>query len=266
MSNIYNDYRKFATGTRVNGSFLSSQQVDDYHKLNGIVTNGWQSPTIIENSPNFGVAIDIYSRLLQDRIIFIGTEIDEIVGNVVTSQILYLNSVDSEKPITIHLNTPGGSVTDGLSIYDSMMYVETPIYTICTGLAASMGSVLLAAGEYGHRFAQRHSRVMLHEVSAGQRGKMSDMEDSFKETKRLNDELFNILALHTGWPKYYIEKTLLRKDHWMNAEEALEFGVIDKILEPKKEIKAPVHFDYVPKENDSAESSSKKNSRRKKTD
>lgn len=262
--NLYNDYRKFATSNRVNGSYLTGTLVDDYHKLNGIVTNGWQSPTIIENSPNFGVAIDIYSRLLQDRIIFIGTEIDETVGNVVTSQLLYLNSVEPEKPITIHLNTPGGSVTDGLSIYDSMMYVSTPIYTICTGLAASMGSVLLAAGEYGHRFCQKHSRVMIHEVSAGQRGKMSDMADSFRETKRLNDELFKILALHTGHSVEHINEVALRRDYWMSSEEALKFGVIDRILEPKKEIKAPVHEDERPtiEETSSAKKATKRKSKK----
>lgn len=236
MKDNMQDFRSFAMSRRINGSFVSGTQFDDYVKK---VYNGWQSPTIIENTPTFGVAIDIYSRLLQDRIIFIGTEIDDIVGNIVTSQLLYLNSVDQTKPITIHLNTPGGSVTDGLSIYDSMLYVENPVYTICTGIAASMGAVLLCAGEYGHRYSQKHSRIMIHEVSSGQSGKMSEMQDSFDETKKLNAELFNILALHTGHTVKEIEDVALRRDFWMSADEAKEFGVIDNIFAPTKEIKAP---------------------------
>lgn len=232
MSNV-KDFRLFASDHRV-----SRLQLDDYVRK---VTGGWQSPTIIENTPTFGVAIDIYSRMFQDRIIYIGTEIDEIVGNIVTSQILYLNSVDSEKPISIYLNTPGGSVTDGLSIYDSMLYVKNEINTICTGIAASMGAVLLCAGEFGHRYSQKHSRIMIHEVSSGQSGKMSDMEDSFKETKKLNAELFNIIALHTGHSVKDIEEVALRRDFWMSAEEAKDFGIIDNIFMPSKEIKAPVH-------------------------
>ena len=236
-----NDYRKFASQTRINGFCIPGTTIDSYMQK---VTAGWQSPTIIENSPNFGVAIDIYSRLLQDRIIFIGTEIDDVVGNIVTSQLLYLNSVDSEKPVNLYLNTPGGSVTAGLSIYDSMLHIEAPIYTVCTGMAASMGSVLLCAGEYEHRLAQKHSSIMIHEVSSGQSGKMSDMEDSFRETKRLNEELFRILALHTGHTYEYIQEVALRRDFWMTAEKAMEFGIVDRILEPKKEIKAPVHCNY----------------------
>lgn len=235
----YNDYCKWAVNHKINGRFLTSSEINDYNEQ--VVTAGWQSPTVIENSPNFGVAIDIYSRLLQDRIIFIGTEIDDIVGNIVTSQILYLNSVNDDKPISIYLNTPGGSVNDGLSIYDTMMYVPNKIHTICTGIAASMGAVILAAGEYGQRFAQKHSRIMIHEVSSGQRGKMSDMRDSLRETEKLNKELFHILSLHTGHPVDIIEAVALRRDLWLNSEEAKKFGVIDNIFATKKEIKAPVH-------------------------
>lgn len=243
MRNDIKDFRLFATDRRVSGT-----QFDDYIRK---VTGGWQSPTIIENTPTFGVAIDIYSRMFQDGIIFIGTEIDDIVGNIVTSQILYLNSIDPEKDITIHLNTPGGSVTDGLSIYDSMLYVNNQVNTVCTGIAASMGAVLLCAGEFGHRYAQKHSRIMIHEVSSGQRGKMSDMEDSFRETKKLNAELFEILALHTGHSVKDIEDVALRRDFWMSSSEAKDFGIIDNIFTPTKVIKAPQH-NLVKNEEDNA--------------
>lgn len=177
--------------------------------------------------------MDVFSRLMADRIIFLGTEIDDTVANVIIAQLLYLSSQDPEAPITMYLNTPGGSVYDGLAIYDTMQYISNEVQTVCTGLAASMGSVLLCAGEKGKRFALPHSRIMIHQPLGGAHGQASDIEITAKEILKLKGELYQIIADHSGKTLKQIEKDADR-DHWLTAKEAVEYGMIDDIFNIKK--------------------------------
>lgn len=196
-------------------------------------------PMVIEQTGRVERSYDIYSRLLKDRIIFIGTPIDDNVANVVVAQMLFLQSEDPNKDINIYLNTPGGSVTSGLAIYDTMQFLQCDITTYCIGQAASMGAVILTAGTKGKRFALPHSRIMIHQPWGGVQGTASDIGIQAKEILRIKDELNGILAFHTGKKKKDVEKDTDR-DNFMTASEALEYGLIDKVVEKKEDDKEVV--------------------------
>lgn len=167
---------------------------------------------------------------MMDRIIFLGTEVNDYTANVIQAQLLYLDSSDPGKDISIYINSPGGSVYAGLGIYDTMQYVTSDVTTICTGMAASMAAVLLVSGEKGKRFALKHSRVMIHQPMGGAQGQASDMEITVREIRKLKDELYRIIADHSGQPLEKVEHDSDR-DYWMTAEEALQYGMIDRVLE-----------------------------------
>jgi len=192
-------------------------------------SNSYISPTIIEERQLNVASMDVFSRLMMDRIIFLGLPVDDYVANIIQAQLLYLDSSDPGKDIQIYLNTPGGSVHAGLGIYDTMQYISADVATICTGMAASMGAVLLTAGTKGKRSALRHSRIMIHQPMGGVEGQASDIEIVAKEILKLKQELYEILALHTGNPVDKVEKDSDR-DHWMTANEAKEYGMIDEVL------------------------------------
>jgi len=181
--------------------------------------------------------MDVFSRLMMDRIIFLGTQVDDYTANVIQAQLLYLDSSDPGKDISIYLNTPGGSVYAGLGIYDTMQFISSDVATICTGMAASMGAVLLVAGAEGKRSALKHSRVMIHQPMGGAQGQASDIEITAREIQKLKKELYTIIADHSHNPFERIEKDSDR-DYWMTADEALEYGMIDKVLfnEKKKSL------------------------------
>lgn len=186
-------------------------------------------PTVIEKTNMGERAYDIYSRLLKERIIFLGTPVDDQVANAVIAQLLYLESVDPKKDIKLYINSPGGSVSAGLAIYDTMQYIKPNVITICVGLAASMGAVLLAAGEKGKRFALPNSKVMIHQVMGGAQGQASDIKIQAEEILKVKDNLNKILSKHTGQPIKRVEKDTDR-DYYMSAEEAKEYKLIDKII------------------------------------
>jgi ATP-dependent Clp protease protease subunit len=192
-------------------------------------SNSYISPTIIEERQLNVASMDVFSRLMMDRIIFLGLPVDDYVANIIQAQLLYLDSSDPGKDIQIYLNTPGGSVHAGLGIYDTMQYISADVATICTGMAASMGAVLLTAGTKGKRSALKHSRIMIHQPMGGVEGQASDIEIVAKEILKLKQELYEILALHTGNPVDKVEKDSDR-DHWMTANEAKEYGMIDEVL------------------------------------
>jgi len=187
------------------------------------------TPNIIEERSMNIVAMDVYSRLMMDRIIFMGTGINDQVANIIQAQLLFLASVDAKKDIQIYINSPGGSVYAGLGIYDTMQFISPDVATICTGMAASMGAVLLCAGEKGKRSGLQHSRVMIHQPLGGAQGQASDIEITAKEILKLKDELYQIIAEHSGTN---IEKVRddSDRDYWMKADEALKYGMIDEIL------------------------------------
>jgi len=186
------------------------------------------SPTILEERQLNVTQMDVFSRLMMDRVIFLGTEINDYTANVIQAQLLYLDSVDSERDINLYLNTPGGSVYAGLGIYDTMQFVKARVATICTGLAASMGAVLLVAGEKGMRAALPHSRVMIHQPLGGIQGQASDIEITAKEILKLKEELYQIISDHSGKAIEQIRQDADR-DHWMTSKEALEYGMIDRL-------------------------------------
>lgn len=192
------------------------------------------TPQVIEERQMNIVGMDVFSRLMMDRIIFMGVPVNDYVSNVVQAQLLFLESTDDKRDIQMFINSPGGSVIDGLGIYDTMQYVSPEVATICTGLAASMGAVLLAAGNKGKRTCLPHSRVMIHQPSGGMQGQFSDMEISYKLIKQLREELYNILAKHTDKTFDEIEKDSDR-DNWMTAQEAKEYGLVDEVLEKSKQ-------------------------------
>ena len=220
-----NDFRKFAVKHRG----ISGNLFDSYTK----VTDSYISPTIIEERQLNVASMDVFSRLMMDRIIFLGTEINDDVANIVQAQLLYLESADSSKDISIYLNSPGGSVYAGLGIYDTMQYISSNVATICTGLAASMAAVLLVAGENGKRSALPHSRVMIHQPLGGAQGQATDIEITAREILKLRTELFEIISNHSGKPYDEVARDSER-DHWMTAEEAKAYGMIDEIFEPRK--------------------------------
>ncbi|MEZ3521558.1 MAG: ATP-dependent Clp endopeptidase proteolytic subunit ClpP [Muribaculaceae bacterium] len=187
------------------------------------------NPSIIEERQLNVAQMDVFSRLMMDRIIFLGTEVNDYTANVIQAQLLYLDSADPGKDVSIYINSPGGSVYAGLGIYDTMQYISSDVTTICTGIAASMAAVLLVAGEKGKRFALRHSRVMIHQPMGGAQGQASDIEITAREIKKLKSELYNIISDHSGQPFEKVERDSDR-DYWMTADEACEYGMIDKVL------------------------------------
>jgi len=184
---------------------------------------------VIEERPTNFREIDVFSRLIMDRIIFLGMQVEENISNIITAQLLFLESVDSKKDILLYINSPGGSVYAGLGIYDTMQYVSPDVATICTGMAASMGAVLLAGGSKNKRSALKHSRIMIHQPSGGMQGQSKDMEISLKQMQELRKDIYTILSDHTGKSYKEIEKDSDR-DNWMRAEEAKKYGIIDEIL------------------------------------
>lgn len=190
-------------------------------------------PQVVEQTSRGERSWDIYSRLLKDRIVYIGTEIDDDVANIVIAQLLFLESEDPEKEVMLYINTPGGSVTAGLAIYDTMQHVRSPISTICVGRAASMGALLLAAGAKGKRLALPHARVLIHQPLGGVTGQASDIEIHAREILHLRESLNEILVLHTGQPMERIRKDTER-DFFMGAQDAKEYGIIDEVLHRKK--------------------------------
>jgi ATP-dependent Clp protease protease subunit len=221
MSN-FNDFRKFAKSNR-NISSLN------LHRFTSIYSN-YISPTIIEERQLNIASMDVFSRLMMDRIIFLGLPIDDYVANIIQAQLLYLDSTDPGKDIQLYFNTPGGSVYAGLGIYDTMQYISADIATICTGMAASMGAILLIAGKKGKRSALKHSRIMIHQPMGGAEGNASDIEITAREIMKLKKELYEIIALHSGNPIEKVEKDADR-DYWMTSLEAKEYGMIDEILQ-----------------------------------
>lgn len=197
-----------------------------------VASDSYISPSILEERQLNVTQMDVFSRLMMDRIIFLGTEVNDYTANVIQAQLLYLDSVDSDKDISIYLNTPGGSVYAGLGIYDTMQFVKSRVATICTGMAASMGAVLLVAGEKGMRAALPHSRVMIHQPMGGIQGQASDIEITAKEILKLKDELYQIISDHSGQTMDKIQQDADR-DYWMTAAEAQEYGMIDKVYSRK---------------------------------
>jgi ATP-dependent Clp protease protease subunit len=195
--------------------------------------NSYISPSILEERQLNVTQMDVFSRLMMDRIIFLGTPIDDYVANVIQAQLLFLDTSDPGKDISIYLNSPGGSVHAGLGIYDTMQYIGSDVATICTGMAASMAAVLLVAGEKGKRSALKHSRVMIHQPMGGMQGQASDMEINYKQIMLLRDELYQIISDHSGQSFEKIMKDSDR-DYWMTSAEALEYGMIDQVLRREK--------------------------------
>jgi len=194
------------------------------------IANSYISPTIIEERQLNIATMDVFSRLMMDRIIFLGLPIDDYVANIIQAQLLYLDSTDPGKDIQIYFNTPGGSVHAGLGIYDTMQYISADVATICTGMAASMGAILLTAGTKGKRSALKHSRIMIHQPMGGAEGHASDIEITVREILKLKKELYEIISLHSGNPYEKVEKDADR-DYWMTAQEAKDYGMIDEILQ-----------------------------------
>ncbi len=226
-----NEFRKFA----VHHMGMSGNALDSYakHLSNNAYTVTGMTPNVVEERQMRATVIDVFSRLMADRIIFFGTAVDDYVANVITAQLLFLESSDPKKDIIMYVNSPGGSVYAGLGIYDTMQYVNPDVATICTGMAASMGAVLLAAGTNKKRSALPHSRIMIHQPSAGMQGTSRDMEISMKQTIELRNDLYTILANHSGQTFERIDKDSDR-DYWMRAKEAKEYGLIDEVLERNK--------------------------------
>ncbi|MDR0393636.1 MAG: ATP-dependent Clp endopeptidase proteolytic subunit ClpP [Tannerella sp.] len=221
-----NDFKKYATGhLGMNGNAL-----DCYMN----VTSSYISPTIIEERQLNVAQMDVFSRLMMDRIIFLGTQIDDYTANVIQAQLLYLDTSDPGKDISIYINSPGGVVYAGLGIYDTMQYISSKVSTICTGMAASMASVILVAGAKGKRFALEHSRVMIHQPMGGMQGQAADMEITVRQIVRLKEELYTIISTHSGKPYEDVERDSDR-DYWMTAVEAKEYGMIDDVLSRKAE-------------------------------
>ncbi len=215
------DFQKYAT----KHVGINSLALDKYTS----VTSGYISPTIIEERQLNVASMDVFSRLMMDRIIFLGLPIDDTVANIIQAQLLYLESADPQKDISIYFNSPGGSVYAGLGIYDTMQYISSDVATICTGMAASMGAVLLTAGTKGKRSALKHSRVMIHQPMGGAQGQASDIEITAREIQKLKKELYTIIADHSGNTYKKVEKDSDR-DYWMTATEAKEYGMIDEVL------------------------------------
>lgn len=229
--NQNNEFRKYA----VHHLGMSGNSLDDYNKKMGQYAGNVtaMTPNIVEERQMRATVLDVFSRLMADRIIFFGTPVDDYIANVITAQLLFLESADPKKDIIMYVNSPGGSVHAGLGIYDTMQYVSPDVATICTGMAASMGAVLLAAGTTKKRSALPHARVMIHQPSAGMQGTSADMEISLKQTIELRKDLYTILAKHTGQTYEKIDKDSDR-DYWLRAVDAKAYGLIDEVLERNK--------------------------------
>src|SRR3954463_1688050 len=231
------EFKKYAT----KHMGINSLTVDTFmSQVNANPTSGgaradYISPTIIEERQLNIATMDVFSRLMMDRIIFLGVAIDDQVANIIQAQLLFLQSVEAKKDIQIYLNSPGGSVYAGLGIYDTMQYITPDVATICTGMAASMGAVLMCAGTKGKRAALKHARVMIHQPLGGAEGQASDIEITAREIQKLKKELYNIIANHSGQKFNKVEKDSDR-DYWMTAQEAKDYGMVDEVLDrnPRK--------------------------------
>ncbi len=219
---MQNDFRNFA----VNHRGMNGLALDQYV---GHVVDNYINPTIMEERRLNVTQMDVFSRLMMDRIIFLGTEVSDYTANVIQAQLLYLDSADTGKDISLYINSPGGSVYAGLGIYDTMQFIKSDVSTICTGMAASMAAVLLVAGQKDKRFALKHSRVMIHQPMGGIQGQASDIEITSREIIKLKQELYNIISEHSGQPydKVYADSD---RDYWMTSAEAKDYGMIDKVL------------------------------------
>src|SRR3982750_2036400 len=225
-----NEFRKYAVRHRhVNSLYLDSF----IGKVNTTTLPMSMTPHIMEERQMNITQMDVFSRLMMDRIIFLGTAVDDHVANIIQAQLLFLQSADSKRDIQIYINSPGGSVYAGLGIYDTMQFISNDVATICTGMAASMGAVLLCAGAAGKRAALPHARVMIHQPSGGAQGQQSDIEITYHEITKLKKELYQIIADHSG-TDYQTVWDASDRDHWMIAEEAKEFGMVDEILRGNK--------------------------------
>jgi ATP-dependent Clp protease, protease subunit len=220
-----NEFRKYA----IKHHGISSLSVDSYTSaMNGRIPTAL-TPYIIEERPMNVASMDVFSRLMMDRIIFLGEAINDYVANIVTAQLLFLESTDRTRDIQMYLNSPGGSVYAGLGIYDTMQIITPDVSTICTGIAASMAAVLMCAGSNGKRTALKHSRVMIHQPLGGAEGQASDIEITAREIGKLKRELYTIISEHSGQSYEQVEKDSDR-DHWMTAEEAKAYGMVDEVL------------------------------------
>ena len=224
-----NEFRKYA----IKHHRIGSQHVDGFISRveTRMPTN--LTPYIVEERQLNVAQMDVFSRLMMDRIIFLGDGINDQVANIIQAQLLFLQSTDAKRDIQIYINSPGGSVYAGLGIYDTMQYITPDVATICTGIAASMGAVLLVAGAKGKRAALKHSRVMIHQPSGGAQGVAADMEINLREMMKLKEELYTIISEHSGQSYEWVEKSSDR-DYWMKAAEAKEFGMIDEVLAQKR--------------------------------
>lgn len=222
--NIRNDFRKYAISSGIPGTTFDDVVGHMYPEN--------MTRTVIEERNMPFREVDVFSRLMADRVIFLGTGIDDYVANVIQAQLLFLQSSDKKKDIQIYVNSPGGSVYAGLGIYDTMQYIEPDVATICTGMAASMGAVLLCAGAAGKRSGLKHSRVMIHQPLGGARGQASDIEITAREIQKLKKELYDIIAHHSGKPYEKVWEDSDR-DYWMIASEAKEYGMIDEVIGQK---------------------------------
>ncbi len=228
MSDIFNknEFRDYA----VKHLGMNGLALDQYTSAsNKAITSSYISPTIIEERQLNVAQMDVFSRLMMDRVIFLGTDVNDYTANVIQAQLLFLDSTEPGKDVSIYINSPGGSVYAGLGIYDTMQYIASDVSTICTGMAASMAAVLLVAGTKGKRFALNHSRVMIHQPMGGAQGQASDIEITAREIQKLKKELYTIIADHSGQPFEKVERDSDR-DYWMTSQEALEYGMIDQVL------------------------------------
>ena len=217
-----NDFRNYA----VKHLGMNGIALDQYASK---ITSSYISPTIIEERQLNVAQMDVFSRLMMDRIIFLGTDVNDYTANVIQAQLLFLDQADPGKDVSIYINSPGGSVYAGLGIYDTMQYISSDVSTICTGMAASMAAVLLVAGAEGKRFALKHSRVMIHQPMGGAQGQASDIEITAREIQKLKKELYTIISDHSGVAYDKVAKDSDR-DYWMTAAEAKEYGMIDEVL------------------------------------
>ncbi|MDR2815711.1 MAG: ATP-dependent Clp endopeptidase proteolytic subunit ClpP [Proteiniphilum sp.] len=224
---MHNDFRKYA----VKHLGMNGSRLDGY--MNITSQGGYISPTIIEERQLNVAQMDVFSRLMMDRIIFLGSAVDDYTANVIQAQLLYLDSSDPGKDISIYINSPGGSVYAGLGIYDTMQFISSDISTICTGIAASMSAILLVAGTEKKRFALNHSRVMIHQPLGGVQGQASDIEITAREIAKIKQELYAIISAHSGKPIEDVARDSDR-DFWMTAAEAKEYGMVDDVLTKKK--------------------------------
>jgi ATP-dependent Clp protease protease subunit len=228
--NLGKEFEKYA----VKHKGISSNTLHGY--TNHLITN--LTPNIIEERPMNVAVMDVYSRLMMDRIIFLGYPISDEVANIITAQLLFLDSTDRHRDIQMYINSPGGAVYSGLGVYDTMQYVTPDVSTICIGVAASMAAVLMCAGAKGKRTALKHARIMMHQPSAGAGGQASDIEITVNEVKKIKKELYDVIAYHSGQGAEKIQKDFDR-DYWMTAQEAKDYGLVDEVLliNPKKQKK-----------------------------